>query len=216
MLNVLYFFNQTIIKVFKMGDEYEPYQWQVGDPAGYGDDVGVPDYPYMGYLNNGDDDEEDERPRTSTDSHGNKLSRQAFKLQDEGRYDEAMDLINQALNISPNNPRYLNVKAIILDNSGRFEEALAYYDRSLNIRNKSVVRGNKAQCLYRLAKWKNYHETNYKEQLDIINDALATLPDDLDRDLYLHLKGNILEDFGMPIQAKEPNSIRTCFLLRRV
>ena len=185
-----------------MGDEYEPYQWQVGDPAGYGDDVGVPDYPYMGYLNNGDDEEE-ERPHKSTVSPGNKLSKQAFKLQDEGRYGEAMDLINQALNISPNNPRYLNVKAIILDNSGRFEEALVYYDRSLSIRDKSVVRGNKAQCLYRLAKWKNYHETNYKEQLDIINDALATLPDDIDRDLYLHLKGNILEDFGMPIQAKK-------------
>ena len=185
-----------------MGDEYEPYHWQVGDPAGYGDDVGVPDYPYMGYLNNGDDEEE-ERPHKSTVSPGNKLSKQAFKLQDEGRYGEAMDLINQALNISPNNPRYLNVKAIILDNSGRFEEALVYYDRSLSIRDKSVVRGNKAQCLYRLAKWKNYHETNYKEQLDIINDALATLPDDIDRDLYLHLKGNILEDFGMPIQAKK-------------
>ena len=185
-----------------MGDEYEPYQWQVGDPAGYGDDVGVPDYPYMGYLNNGDDEEE-ERPHTSTTTHEDRLSKQAFKLQKEGRYDEAMDLINQALDVYPNNPRYLNVKAIILDNSGRFEEALVYYDRSLSIRDKSVVRGNKAQCLYRLAKWKNYHETNYKEQLDIINDALATLPDDIDRDLYLHLKGNILEDFGMPIQAKK-------------
>ena len=92
-----------------MGDEYEPYHWQVGDPAGYGDDVGVPDYPYMGYLNNGDD-EEDERPHTSTTTHEDRLSKQASKLQKEGRYDEAMDLINQALNISPNNPRYLNVR----------------------------------------------------------------------------------------------------------
>lgn len=185
-----------------MGDEYEPYHWQVGDPEGYGDDVGVPDYPYMGYLNNGDD-EEDEHHSAPTTSRGNKLSKEAFELQDEGRYDEAMDLINQALHISPNNPKYLNVKAIILDNSGRYDEALVYYDRSLRIRNKAVVRGNKAQCLYRLANWKHYNETNYKEQLDIINDALATLPDDIDRDLYLHLKGNILEDFGMPIQAKK-------------
>ena len=33
-------------------------EWHVGDPADWGDSVGVPDIPYMGYLK----DEEDEPP----------------------------------------------------------------------------------------------------------------------------------------------------------
>ena len=32
-------------------------EWHVGDPADWGDHVGVPDIPYMGYINNEDDNE---------------------------------------------------------------------------------------------------------------------------------------------------------------
>ena len=31
-------------------------EWQVGDPIGNGNDIGVPDIKYMGYLKNHDDD----------------------------------------------------------------------------------------------------------------------------------------------------------------
>ena len=33
-------------------------EWQVGDPIGLGDDAGVPDIPYMGYLKDNKDDDE--------------------------------------------------------------------------------------------------------------------------------------------------------------
>lgn len=32
-------------------------EWQVGDPIGDGNDIGVPDIPYMDYLKNSEDDE---------------------------------------------------------------------------------------------------------------------------------------------------------------
>ena len=31
-------------------------EWQVGDPVGYGNDIGVPDIPYMGYLKDNDEE----------------------------------------------------------------------------------------------------------------------------------------------------------------
>ena len=30
--------------------------WQVGDPIGDGNDIGVPDIPYMGYLRDSDEE----------------------------------------------------------------------------------------------------------------------------------------------------------------
>lgn len=38
-------------------------EWQVGDPAGDGSDIGVPDIPYMGYLKEDGDDEPQSVPQ---------------------------------------------------------------------------------------------------------------------------------------------------------
>ena len=35
-------------------------EWHVGDPPDWGDRIGVPDIPYMGYINGGDDDDDKE------------------------------------------------------------------------------------------------------------------------------------------------------------
>lgn len=189
-----------------MSDEYEPYEWQVGDPSDWGDSVGVPDIPYMGYINNGDDEDgrPPERPSQSTDRV---LAKKALSLERQGRYDEALEVINRALDISPNNPNHLNIKAIILDNWGKYEYALDYYDKSLAISNQRVVVENKAQCLYRLAK-KHADSSKVKEKdLEIINKALAILPDDYGRKDYIRVKGRILEALGRQVQA------RKCYLL---
>lgn len=189
-----------------MSDEYEPYEWQVGDPSDWGDSVGVPDIPYMGYINNGDNEDgrPPERPSQSTDRV---LAKKALSLERQGRYDEALEVINRALDISPNNPNHLNLKAIILDNWGKYEYALDYYDKSLAISNQRVVVENKAQCLYRLAK-KHADSSKVKERdLEIINKALAILPDDYGRKDYIRVKGRILELLGRQVQA------RKCYLL---
>lgn len=182
-------------------------EWHVGDPPDWGDSVGVPDIPYMGYINDGED-EEDGRPERGSHSEPRDevLAGEAFDLQEEERYDEALTLINRALEINPNKSNHWNVKAIILDNSGSHEEALEYYDRSLDMKNSDVVMQNKAQCLYRIARLKNV-TCDFDEGLEYINRALAIVLNDDERINYLFLKGRILDSLGRQVQAKK------CFLL---
>lgn len=181
-------------------------EWQVGDPTGFGNDAGVPDIPYMGYLHTGDDEDDNDFPPQYIDSdisRARRLAREAFELQNQGRYGEALDLINEALDLDPLGANNWNIKAIILDNWGRNEDALVFYDKSLKIRNDSVVRGNKAQCLYRIAYQRNLHGQNSEKSLEIINEALKLLPDDDGRDDYIRLKGSILESLGRKSHAKK-------------
>ena len=50
--------------------------WEVGDPADWGDNVGVPDMPYMGYLREDEDDEyEEEEELTLNQALGKLVSR---------------------------------------------------------------------------------------------------------------------------------------------
>ena len=182
-------------------------EWHVGDPPDWGDSVGVPDIPYMGYINGGDDD--DDAPYEVIEdkkSHDEALASEAFDLQKQQRFSEALTLIDRALEISPMNAGHLNIKAIILDNWGRHEDALEYYDKSLDLRNDDVVRGNKAQCLYRIAV-KRKASGDYGDALEYVNRALATLPDDFERDRYLRFKGDVLNSLGRNVQA------RKCYLL---
>ena len=187
-------------------EEYEPYQWQIGDPSDWGDSVGVPDIPYMGYINNGDGDDE-RPPEESFHSRDEGLSRRALDLEEQGRYEEALEVIDRALRINSFRPNNWNVKAIILDNWGRNEEALKYYDKSLEMRDSDVVRGNKAQCLYRIVKNHVNFSSVTREDLHTINEALKILPDDDGRNDYIHIKGSVLEALGNQLQAKK------CFLL---
>ena len=182
-------------------------EWHVGDPPDWGDSVGVPDIPYMGYINGGDDD--DDAPYEvieDSKSHDEALANEAFDLQKQARFSEALTLINRALEIAPMNANHLNIKAIVLDNWGRHEEALEYYDKSLRVKNQDVVMGNKAQCLYRIAV-KRKSSGDYGDALEYVNRALATLPDDFERNRYLRFKGDVLNSLGRNVQA------RKCYLL---
>ena len=68
-------------------------EWQVGDPAGDGNDIGVPDVEYMGYLKDRDyfeDDMVDDFKRYYNTAKRN------FKAE---KYEKALYLINDALRI---------------------------------------------------------------------------------------------------------------------
>lgn len=183
-------------------DDFNPYEWHVGDPADWGDSVGVPDIPYMGYLNNGDD-EDDWHPHEPSQARDQILAKKASELEEKGIYGEALALINQALEINPNRSNNWNIKAIILDNWGKHEDALKYYDRSLAIRDSPVVRGNKAQCLYRISKINAFASKVTEKDLERINEALKILPDDDGRNEYIKIKGDILDALGRRVQAKK-------------
>lgn len=185
-----------------MGDEYEPYQWQVGDPSDWGDSVGVPDIPYMGYINNGDDDDNDPPWRGSTNaSPSENLRRQAWDLREQGRFSEALVMINRAIELDGSNYNYYNVKAIILEDLRRFDEALTNYDIALGMRNSRTVINNKACLLESMAVYERYRD-NLNRALDLINEALKITNDETDRPNFLRRKADILNLLGKKVESR--------------
>lgn len=186
-----------------MGDDYEPYQWQVGDPADWADGACAPDIPYMGYLN--DDDDED--PKRPPERHNpkirtaNTLSDEAWRLEWEGRFEEALVLIDLAIENWPHDSKHLNRKGVILQDLGRYEEALEFYDMALAIKRDDDILANKAECILSLLRGKRILYQIRPEDLDLINEALKILPANEDNSEYLHLKGNMLYDLGEPAKA---------------
>ena len=164
-------------------------EWHVGDPADWGDSVGVPDIPYMGYLQ---DEEDEERPPRVSKSDN--LRREAWNLRENGRLQEALDTINDALEYS-NHWRILNVKAIILEDLNKYDEALRFYDMALSQANAQFVRDNKARLLERMA-WQDRYSGNLQEALDKVNMALKLTGDDDDRCAFFRTKADILALMG--------------------
>ena len=135
-------------------------EWHVGDPADWGDSVGVPDIGYMGYLQ--DDDEDAPRHVTRSQS----LRREAWRLRNDGRLNDALSKINESLEYG-DNWESLNIKAIILEDMGDYEEALHFYDRSLNISRARFVKDNKARLFERIAERQRY-SLEYDKALEIL------------------------------------------------
>lgn len=169
-------------------------EWQVGDPADWGDSVGVPDIPYMGYLQD-DEDEENTPPRQGSKSDS--LRNEAWRLREAGRLDEALETINEALDYG-GNWRCLNVKAIILEDMGQYDHALMNYDRALRHTRSQLVLDNKARLLERMARSGKYSN---EKSLEYINLSLNLTRDDGDRHYFLKTKSDILERLGRPRDA---------------
>jgi len=186
-----------------MGDEYEPYQWQVGDPSDWGDSVGVPDIAYMGYINNGDDDDNDPPWRGNRNvSPSENLRKQAWDLREQERFSEALVMINRAIELDGSNYNYYNVKAIILEDLRRYDEALRNYDTALRMRNSQTVKNNKARLLESMAIYERYRESNFNRALDLINEALKITNDETDRPNFLRRKADILNLLGKKVDYK--------------
>ena len=191
-----------------MGDEYEPYEWQIGDPPDWGDSIGVPDFPYLGYMNGDDDDERPPNQENSWAEKSEKYSDMAWQLRNDGDFENALIYINKALEIKPSNINYLNTKGIILDDMCRYEEAIVYFDRALKFVPKDkVILLNKANCTLRMLRIKKVTQSYTRKDLDTINEALKILPDNEDNYSFLHMKGLILESLGERVNAK------ICYLL---
>ena len=186
-----------------MGDEYEPYQWQVGDPSDWGDSVGVPDIAYMGYINNGDDDDNDPPWRGNGNvSPSENLRKQAWDLREQERFSEALVMINRAIELDGSNYNYYNVKAIILEDLRRYDEALRNYDTALRMRNSQTVKNNKARLLESMAIYERYKESNFNRALDLINEALKITNDETDRPNFLRRKADILNLLGKKVESQ--------------
>ena len=117
-------------------------EWEVGDPIGMGNDAGVPDIPYMGYLNNGsrDDDEppayyghrdysghdykkDDKKKKVPKRPSVNECLDKARKFSNEGNYSTAVRYCDLALDRSPSNRDALLEKAMCLEKLGKKHEA---------------------------------------------------------------------------------------------
>lgn len=164
-------------------------EWHVGDPADWGDSAGVPDIPYMGYLNN-DDDEEDDVPSNMVCAEDYRV--EAWNLRNEGRLDEALSVINLALEEGSYWRNY-NIKAIILEDMGYNDTAIKNYDEAIRRTSNPLPKDNKARLLSRIAQ---YHSKSKFESLNLINQALGLTSDEDDRYAFLGVKRDILESMG--------------------
>ncbi len=180
-------------------------EWHVGDPPDWGDSVGVPDIPYMGYMNGDEDDDDWQPPRRPKKTQAQIITDEAWQLRQQGRYLEALDTIKRALAADDTDPECYNVRAIIHEDLENYEDALIYYNRSLDMQFSQVVTNNKARLLEKIAKCERQH--SFEKALKYINEALKITDDDEDRKRFLITKGDILESMGMEKEGF------ICFLL---
>ena len=81
--------------------------WDVGNPIGTGDDIGAPEVPYMSYGPWPEESEEEKRERiekaereleiSDLKFRAERISKEAWDLNQEGRYDEALVFINRCI-----------------------------------------------------------------------------------------------------------------------
>ena len=176
-------------------------EWHVGDPADWGDSVGVPDIPYMGYINDGDDDDP-EYPENRSISKSKRLKEEALDLRDQGEYHGALLAINSAIELDGRNPDFYNVKAIILEELGNYDEALRYYDIALGMRHDQLYKDNKARLLGRIANIDSCCEDRWGHAMDCVNEALKITSDNIDRKDLLRIKADILEKQGRKVDSQ--------------
>ncbi len=114
------------------------------------------------------------------------------KLINEGKYDEALDEINEILKDDFSDVN-LNLKGIILDKLGQFKKSVECFDKALSFSQNDEFRLNKAQALYDWAKVSFFPEGNYDKALELINCGLNSLPESEDPSEFYFLKAEILE-----------------------
>jgi tetratricopeptide (TPR) repeat protein len=85
----------------------------------------------------------------------NEIIKYGEDMANSKRYDEALKLFENALNIYPNNDMAWGDKALILDKMGNSEEALASFSRAISINpNNEITWLNKGLTLLRMRKFK--------------------------------------------------------------
>lgn len=184
------------------------WEWHVGDPVGLGNDVGAPEVPYMGYVKRPGEDEEEieerekkeeeQRKRNQLINKSKQISDEAWELNREGRYNDALVFINRALEYYELASAF-NVKAIILENLNQFNGAALYYNEAIECDPKNeTYKHNKAACLinycYLLISPNNYNEGLKKIEATL--EIFQEISDKTREDEAWNLKGNFLEGLG--------------------
>lgn len=180
-----------------MGDFGE---WHVGDPIGFGNDTGAPEVPYMSYGPKGDREKNGDSIPTPEEIENDRrkkvskiLAREASRLYNEGRIDEARVLVD----ISIENWKTVNnwnLKAIMVEDDGQFEEAIKYYDKALDMNSSDeIVLHNKALCLLKFSRelFSDQYVSYADGRLDIAMDIFSKIDDKESLDEVLDLKAQI-------------------------
>ena len=170
-------------------------EWQVGDPFGDGNDIGVPDTKYMSYLKNSIDYD----PSNSI-NNSKQYRQRAWNAYEDNRSKDALKYINKAIDINPHDEENWNIKGIILTDlyrkNGFYEpnDVKRCYNKALEINpNNNIIKLNKAIFLtFRAREW--YEEEMYGIAKQEINEALDLIEDKSSDDyaIALNIKGNIL------------------------
>ena len=134
------------------------------------------------------------------------LYHESCRLSSKKRFNEALTLINVAIENEETNFEFHNQKAIILENLNRYSESSQSYDRALELSDIDEIYENKARMLYR---WAN--SLNDKNRaLNLINEAIEILPvssKDKYFEKFWYLKGSIFDCLGDAIES------RRCYLM---
>ena len=155
-------------------------EWQVGDPIGDGNDIGVPDLKYMGYLR--DDDYEIDDSLKDTELSKDYYDK-AWKLFEEKKYYDALTFINAAIRHNPDDCDNWNVKGIILyaildthDLDAGFEGYYSF-NKALSINPENeTVKANKIGFLIRFGQELALKRKNDRA-IAIINEVLSLIED---------------------------------------
>ena len=127
-------------------------QWQVGDPIGDGNDIGVLDVAYMDYLKKREAKAGRQRPANIDKS--SIFQNEALKLKDEGKYYDALAFINSAIGYAPEDAGNWNVRGLILWNiflkhgEDVSFDAIESFDVAIGLEpDNRIIKNNKAKFL---------------------------------------------------------------------
>lgn len=129
------------------------------------------------------------------------LFSESSRLLDESRANEALSLINVAIENDDSNFEYYMLKANILETLNRYSEANEAYGCAVELNDSEETRKEKASMMYR---WANSLNDKQKA-LDIITEAIEILPKPLDvhdREKFWYLKGSIMDCLGQKIESR--------------
>lgn len=118
----------------------------------------------------------------------------------EKRFSEALIEIDNLLADNADASNW-NLKGIILDNLSQYNEAIIAFDKSLSLEESDEVNLNKANCYYNWAKVSFFPQANYEKALELIDNALNTIPDDVDKSEFYFLKAEILEGLDLLVES---------------
>ena len=159
-------------------------EWQVGDPIGDGNDIGIPDVKYMDYLKNKDDDAPIRNNNVKPgDIEKSKMYQdEAWKLYEENKFYDALTFINAAINHNPNDEGNWNIKGLILLNIFRENdkdaafEAYHCFNKALGLNPyDKTIKNNKAILLTEWAT--ELFASSEAEATKRLNEALSTFED---------------------------------------